>query len=287
MTERDQIPDIGTTISEEVKLYINGQEQTRDNFNKRIVWALTPSEKVLKAFSEVDRREFSPDEYKQFAYTDQIIPLEGATISQPSLIAKMVDSLDLTGRDFVLEIGTASGYTSAIISKLAARVDTIECNKTLANNATNLLKQLGFSNIYVHNGDGAAGYVQRAPYDAIILTAAVKHIPEQLNAQLKEGGRIVAPVGEDPENTFLTVSRKINGELISAELEQVWFIPLISEIPGGWKSEEEYQEAKDASSWKKRELFGRGFFTALAEKAGVQPGALLYALENLKDTEIE
>ncbi len=217
----------------EGQLYIDGQEQTRENFNHIIVWEYAPSEKVLKAFSEVDRREFSPNEHKQFAYTDQIIPLEGATISQPSLIAKMIDCLDLSGRGFVLEIGTASGYTSAVLSKLATRVDTIEYNEILANNATSVLDKLGFSNVNVHIGDGAAGYAQKAPYDSIIVTAAVKHIPVELVSQLIEGGRIVAPVGDDPENTYLTVSNKENGELITVKLEQVWFIPLISDLPGG------------------------------------------------------
>lgn len=281
MAERAPIPNAGTHISAEGKMYLDGVEQTRENFNKNIAWKCAPSENVLSAIAKVDRREFAPEEYKPFAYFDQVIPLEGASISWPSITAKMIDCLDLTGYGYVLEVGTASGYTAAILSELAERVDTIERNETLACKAIDLLAKQRITNVDVHVGDGAAGYVSRSPYDAIIVTAAVKHIPKQLEAQLAEGGRIVAPVGTDPEKTFLTVSKKVKGKLISTQLDQVWFMPLISNLSGGWRSQRQFEAASKAGIERKK-LADESLIEKIADIIGIQPSALQYAIQKLE-----
>ncbi|MCL5435414.1 MAG: protein-L-isoaspartate(D-aspartate) O-methyltransferase [Patescibacteria group bacterium] len=186
---------------------------------------------VDKAFKKVDRKLFAPKEYADLAYSDSAIPLGGgSSISQPSLVAEMIELLSLTGKEHVLEIGTASGYSAAILSYCCQKVDTIEINPRLAKTAKARLKALGYKNITVHTGDGALGLSAKAPFDAIVVTAAVEQIPKALTKQLKNGGRIVVPVGGTNASDMqqLVVGLKKGGKLITKLITTVRFVPLVS-----------------------------------------------------------
>ncbi|MCL6096630.1 MAG: protein-L-isoaspartate(D-aspartate) O-methyltransferase [Patescibacteria group bacterium] len=185
---------------------------------------------VDKAFKKVDRKLFVPKQYAHLAYSDNPIPLDGgSSISQPSLVAEMIELLELTGKEHVLEIGTASGYSGAILSYCCQKVDTIEINPRLAKTAKARLKALGYGNITVHTGDGALGLPAKAPFDAIVVTAAVEQIPKALIKQLKNGGRIVVPVGgiNASDMQELIVGIKKGGKLITKSVNSVRFVPLV------------------------------------------------------------
>ncbi len=246
MNEAESVSsDAGASTTFEPGVYISGVAQTRDNFNNRIIKSAVKSQAVVDAFANVDRKDFVPDDFKMLAYSDDgAIPLgEHSSISQASLIAEMIEQLDLSRSATVLEIGTASGYTAAVLSQLATRVETIEYDKELADQAKQRLVSLGYLNVNVHFGDGAQGLAENAPFDAIIITAAVKEFPYQLEKQLAEGGRIIAPVGMDINETYLTVATKTKGRLIRKKIRQVFFLPLISKFHGGWDSLEEFNQA--------------------------------------------
>lgn len=185
---------------------------------------------VNKAFKKVDRKLFVPKEYASIAYSDIPIPLDGgSSISQPSLVAEMIDLLELTGKEHVLEIGTASGYSAAILSYCCRKVDTIEINRRLAKAAKARLKELGYGNITVHTGDGTFGLPAKAPFDAVVVTAAVEKIPSALTEQLKNGGRIVIPVGGigDSDMQQLILGIKRGDKLITKSVNVVKFVPLV------------------------------------------------------------
>lgn len=194
---------------------------------------------VLEAFRQVDRREFAPYRFKSLAYKDKIIPLNNhSSISQPMTTAVMIDHLFLTGKERVLEIGTASGYGAALLSHCASEVYTIEYDKELAAKAARKLKELGVTGVQVHTGDGALGLPKEAPFDAIIVTAAARNTPKALEEQLADGGRIVIPVGKDTWNLKLVVGIKYHGILYTkAILEGINFYPLMSDEHGGWTEE--------------------------------------------------
>jgi len=192
-------------------------------------------EKIINAFLQIPREEFIPDEYKIEAYEDKALPIgEGQTISQPSLVLLMTKLLDLKGDKKVLEIGTGSGYQAAILSKLCRQVYTIEIVSTLYEKANKTLKRLGLSNIKCFLGNGSMDLKRFAPYDAIIVTAGGKQIPEILTDQLKEGGRIVIPIGETLYNQKLILGVKKNGKLETQYIESVSFVPLKGQY--GWES---------------------------------------------------
>lgn len=193
--------------------------------------SLVKNNLVNKAFKRVDRKLFVPKEWADLAYSDSPIPLGGgSSISQPSLVAEMIDLLSLTGKEHVLEIGTASGYSAAILSYCCRKVDTIEINKNLAKTAKTRLKALGYKNITVYTGDGALGLPAKAPFDAIVVTAAVEQIPSALIEQLKNGGRIVVPVGgiNASDMQQLVVGLKKGDKLITKPVNTVRFVPLVS-----------------------------------------------------------
>lgn len=152
--------------------------------------------RVLSALRKVERHQFVPKAYLDSAYSDQPLPIgEGQTISQPYIVALMTELLELKGGEKVLEVGTGSGYQAAILAELAKEVYSIEIVETLASMAKNRLLELGYQNIKVKAGDGYLGWPEAAPFDAIIITCAPDHIPKPLIEQLKEGGRMVVPVG--------------------------------------------------------------------------------------------
>lgn len=189
--------------------------------------------RVLEAFSKVPRSEFvRPSDIKK-AYEDIPLPIgEGQTISQPSLVALMTQELKLKGSEKVLEIGTGSGYQTAILSCLSKKVYSIERIASLANRAKKVLKKLGYKNIKVIIRDGTKGLKKYAPYDGIMVTAGANIIPKSLIDQLKERGRIVVPVGKTRTDQVLQVGIKNKRELKIQDIEPVKFVPLIGKY--GW-----------------------------------------------------
>ncbi len=182
-------------------------------------------ERILEAMRRVERHRFVPMPYTPNAYTDGPLPIgEKQTISQPYIVAIMTGLLELNEDDKVLEIGTGSGYQAAILGELAAEVYTIEIVEALGRRSSALLDSLGYENVTVRIGDGYVGWPTEAPFDAIILTAAPPKIPEPLLAQLAEGGRLVAPVGESSQT--LQLVEKHEGRLEYRDVIQVRFVPM-------------------------------------------------------------
>lgn len=201
----------------------------------------TENQLVLDAFLQVDRGSFLPNHLqhlRDIAKTDEIIPLDDhSSMSQPSLIAGMIDSLEITGSERVLEVGTATGYTAALLSVCASEVHTIEQDEKLGTVARERLSLFGFNNVTTHIGDGAAGLSQHAPFDRIIVTACVRDIPQALFDQLNEGGIIVAPVEYEENYEVLVKGVKRGNTLHIEELERVRFFQLQSDQHGGFSPE--------------------------------------------------
>jgi len=183
--------------------------------------------RVLEAFRQVEREQFVPDSEKTHAYEDFPLPIGlGQTISQPYIVALMTEALQLIGKEKVLEIGTGSGYQCAILAKLAHSVYSIERLAELAQHAKTIVEGMGYANIHIKTGDGSLGWIEEAPFDRIIITAAIPDIPQPLIAQLREGGRMVYPQGE-LYHQALTVAVKENNELKTEILCGCIFVPLI------------------------------------------------------------
>jgi len=181
---------------------------------------------VLSAMLKVERHRFVPKNLWNYAYEDYPLPIaEEQTISQPYIVALMTELLKVNKKDRILEIGTGSGYQAAILSELCKDVYTIEVIPELGNSAEILLKQLGYNNVKVKIGDGFLGWDEYAPYDKIILTCAPKEIPEPLINQLKEGGILVAPIGEYFQD--LIVAKKKKGKITKKSIIPVRFVPMI------------------------------------------------------------
>lgn len=186
-------------------------------------------EKILNAFRKVERHKFVLPQYIPHAYADSPLPIdEGQTISQPYIVAYMTDVLDLKRTDKVLEIGTGSGYQAAILAELCDSVFTIEIFETLANKAREVFDELGYNNIFCKTGDGYQGWLEFAPFDAILVTCAPAKVPEPLQQQLAEGGRMIIPVGSDPVQ-HLVMLRKKKGKIKQESVLPVRFVPMINE----------------------------------------------------------
>jgi protein-L-isoaspartate(D-aspartate) O-methyltransferase len=184
--------------------------------------------RVLSALLKVERHRFVPEEYLNSAYSDQPLPIgEGQTISQPYIVALMTELLELKGDEKVLEVGTGSGYQAAILGELAKEVYTIEIIESLASVAKNRLSELDYQNIKVKAGDGYLGWPEVAPFDAIIITCAPDHIPKPLIEQLKEGGRMVVPVGAYAQELKKIVKR--SGKIETTDVIPVVFVPMTGE----------------------------------------------------------
>ena len=193
-------------------------------------------ERVLAAMFRVPRHEFVSAEYRDQVYEDHPIPIgEGQTLSQPYIVAVMLEALALDPSDIVLEIGTGSGYQTALLAELAKQVYSVERHASLAHDARATLARLGYSNVEVALGDGSHGLAERAPFDAIVVSAAAPQIPPPLFEQMREGGRMVIPVGPAHAQELQLV-RKQAGKLIVANLEGCRFVPLIGSegYPTGW-----------------------------------------------------
>jgi protein-L-isoaspartate(D-aspartate) O-methyltransferase len=184
--------------------------------------------RVLSAMLKVERHLFVPKEFQNSAYSDQPLPIgEGQTISQPYIVALMTEILELKGGERVLEVGTGSGYQAAILAELAAEVYTIEIVEKLASSAQKVLLELGYQNIKVKAGDGYLGWPETAPFDAIIITCAPDHIPKPLLDQLKEGGRMVVPVGTYSQELKKIVKK--SGKIETTDIIPVIFVPMTGE----------------------------------------------------------
>jgi protein-L-isoaspartate(D-aspartate) O-methyltransferase len=184
--------------------------------------------RVLEAMRSVPRHEFVPEEFRDRAYDDSPLPIgEGQTISQPYIVAAMLEHLELKPTDRVLEVGTGSGYATALLSVLCAEVFSIERHAALAVVAEERLRRLGFTNVRLRVGDGSLGWSEYAPFDAILVSAAAAEVPQALFDQLREGGRMIVPVGS-PVSQELRLIRKVGGQPMVTPLEGCRFVPLIS-----------------------------------------------------------
>ncbi|MGM8897882.1 MULTISPECIES: protein-L-isoaspartate(D-aspartate) O-methyltransferase [unclassified Psychrobacter] len=190
---------------------------------------------VLNALGTVPREAFIPTDLIEFAYKDSPLPIEeNQTISQPFIVALMTAALELKSDDRVLEVGTGSGYAAAVLAEICEHVYTIERHKALADTAQMRLKKLGYTNVQVKHGDGTLGWVDYAPFDAIIVAAGGPEAPQILKEQLAIGGRMVIPVGSTLKSQKLVRIRRISKEEYETkDLGSVRFVPLIG--AAGWK----------------------------------------------------
>ncbi|MCM8781139.1 MAG: protein-L-isoaspartate(D-aspartate) O-methyltransferase [Candidatus Omnitrophica bacterium] len=200
---------------------------------EQLVARAIKNKEVLNAFYKVERHKFIPEEFRGSAYADYPVPIgEGQTISQPFMVALMTECLLPSPQDRILEIGTGSGYQAAILAELVKEVYSIERFAELARTAEDTLRQLGYKNIKIRVGDGTLGWLEEAPFDKIIVTAASPEIPKPLLERLKEFGRLVIPLG-DSFSQVLTVVEKQKDKLIKTEVCGCVFVPLVGKY--GWR----------------------------------------------------
>lgn len=185
------------------------------------------SHDVLSAMARVPREKFVPEGVRHLAYADRALPIAcDQTISQPYIVALMTEALTLTGSERVLEIGTGSGYQTAILAELAGSVVSIERHAELSREAQRVLDELGYANVELIVGDGTLGWPEGAPYDRILVAAAAAQVPPALIEQLAEGGTLVIPVGAS-DGQVLEAYRKLGGKLHAEPLSGCRFVPLV------------------------------------------------------------
>ena len=191
---------------------------------------------ILDAFLAVPRQCFVGPEIEHLAYGDHPLPIQsGQTISQPYIVALMIQAAEIRADDRVLEVGAGSGYAAAIISRIAGRVISIECRHDLVEPARERMARLGYYNVEIVEGDGTKGCPEFAPYDAILAAASGSHVPESLIEQLKPGGRIVMPLGgPGSAQTLVKLVKREDGSIQQSDLGGVRFVPLIG--AEGWGS---------------------------------------------------
>ena len=186
---------------------------------------------VLEALRRVPRHAFTLPEHRDFAYCDRPLPIgHGQTISQPYVAARMTQELEIGPTSRVLEIGTGSGYQTAVLAEITSSVYSVELVQPLAQRARALLRELGYNHVRTRCADGARGWSEQAPFDAIIVTAAPQRIPRRLFEQLAPGGRMCIPLGPKSGNQALTIVEKtLNGAMQTREVSTVRFVPLTRE----------------------------------------------------------
>ena len=193
-------------------------------------------QRVLGAMQEIARHIFVEEAMAAQAYGDGSLPIgEKQTISQPYIVARMTQMLELTGREKVLELGTGSGYQAAVLATLADRVYTVERIRPLALRARKALDSLGLLNVNLRIGDGTDGWAEEAPFDAILVTAGAPYVPQCLVDQLSPGGRLVIPVGDRSNQQLVLVVNGLDGEIVRQESDGCRFVRLIGK--NGWSEE--------------------------------------------------
>jgi protein-L-isoaspartate(D-aspartate) O-methyltransferase len=190
---------------------------------------------ILEAFREVPRHEFVAAAFAREAYADHPLPIEaGQTISQPYIVALMIEAAEIGKGDKVLEVGAGSGYAAAVVSRIACKVVGVERQHDLAEVARQRLQRLRYDNVEIVEGDGTLGWPEQAPFDAILAAASGSHVPQPLLDQLAPGGRLVMPVGEPGSaQNLIKISQQPDGTLRQWDLGGVRFVPLIGEE--GWQ----------------------------------------------------
>ena len=198
-------------------------------FDSDVIRQGIKNKSILNVMRDIDRRNFVSKEYSDIAYDDCAIPLgENQTISQPFIVAFMTENLELKPRHKVLEIGTGSGFQTAVLSKLADLVVSVEINEVLAKKASIRLNQLGYSNISLHHSDGIQGISKYAPYDRILVSAASDKIPKKLFDQLSINGQMIIPIGKQSEVQHLWLIKKMkDGEIKKEKILPVHFSSMI------------------------------------------------------------
>lgn len=206
-------------------------DEIRDDLSsiRHLTGRPAPGKKILEAMQKVPREEFVPYELQRSAYANCPLPIGyGQTISQPSVVALMTDLITPKPKDVVLEIGTGSGYQAAILAELVGHVYTMEIVAALAEQARQRLQRLAYANVEVRVGDGSHGWPEHAPFDAIVVTAAAASIPPALIDQLKQGGKLVIPVGTRYfGQELLEVTKGMNGTIKKRSVLPVSFVPLV------------------------------------------------------------
>jgi protein-L-isoaspartate(D-aspartate) O-methyltransferase len=214
---------------EESSYAVERERMVREQLESRDIY----DERVLEAMRFVPRHRFVPAQHRHLAYADGPLPIgSGQTISQPYIVALMTQLLELQGDEVVLEIGTGSGYQTAVLARLAAEVHTVEIHESLAQKAQAMLEELGLTNVHVHVGDGSKGWPEAAPYAGIIVTAGAPRVPKPLLDQLAEGGRLVVPVGSRG-GQFLERWTRHDSDYRREQIAPVAFVPLFGEF--GWE----------------------------------------------------
>jgi len=212
---------------------INADKERNRMVDEQIVSRGVQDERVLAVMRKIPRHEFLPEAIRGMAYADNALPLgEGQTMSQPYMVALMTELLGLKGPERVLEIGTGSGYQAAVLAELCEKVYTVERVKSLADKARATLDRLGYKSVAIKVYDGTYGWKEMAPFDAIVVTAGSPDIPAPLVEQLKEGGRMVIPVGDRYGQELVTVVKTAEGMTTRRSIPCV-FVPLIGNH--GWK----------------------------------------------------
>jgi protein-L-isoaspartate(D-aspartate) O-methyltransferase len=212
-------------------MLLTAEENTkRERMLSAIVTGARPRDpRVLEAFRKIPRHAFVPESARSQAYDDHALPIgENQTISQPSMIALMLDQLECTPSSRVLEVGAGSGYAAALLSCLAAGVDAIELRPLLAARAEATLRELGITNVRITAGDGTKGLPERAPFDRILVSAAPQSVPPALVDQLSPGGRIAIPVGDDYGQHLLVGVKDPSGTMHWSRDVACLFVPLVS-----------------------------------------------------------
>jgi protein-L-isoaspartate(D-aspartate) O-methyltransferase len=183
--------------------------------------------RVLQTMRETPRHLFISENLKNMAYEDGPLPIgEGQTISQPYIVALMTELLELGGDERILEIGTGSGYQAAVLSSLVKKVYSIEIVKSLAEKAGRRLKEMRYDNVMVKYGDGYSGWLEYSPFDAIIVTAAPNKIPQHLIDQLKVGGKLVIPLGDEHQE-LKVITKTSNDKIVENNIVPVRFVPMV------------------------------------------------------------
>jgi protein-L-isoaspartate(D-aspartate) O-methyltransferase len=219
-------PTVAQTADLKHENAVDSRAEERDRMvREQIERRQIKAPQVLRAMRRVPRHLFVPEKQSDYAYEDRALPIEnGQTVSQPYIVALMTELAAINPGDTVLEVGTGSGYQSAILAEIGATVFSIEIVEPLAKSAKERLDKLGYKNIHVRHGDGYDGWKEHAPFDAILITAAPPHIPEPLKQQLKIGGRLVAPVGEWQQQ--LVVLKRTENGFDRDSIIPVIFVPM-------------------------------------------------------------